>query len=193
MSGDRFAACVYCSSSRAIDPAVVALATEVGAALGREGIVVVSGGGSVSCMGALVRAARAAGGRTEGIITEFLVDLEVADHDSDELVVTASMRERKAEMDRRSDAFVILPGGLGTLEELFEIWTTRGLGEHNRPLYVVDPQGIFDPLFAALQGLCDRGFIRAEAFSALEVVRDVPTLIELLAAVRAGGNGLHAS
>ncbi|PRZ41032.1 hypothetical protein CLV47_11265 [Antricoccus suffuscus] len=185
MTDERFAVCVYCSSSKGIDPAIVDLAAEVGTALARERMIVVSGGGGVSCMGALVRAARAAGGRTEGIITEFLVDLEVADRESDELVVTSSMRERKAEMDRRSDAFVILPGGLGTLEELFEIWTTRGLGEHNRPLYVVDPQGIFDPLFAALQGLCERGLIKPEAFSALQVVRDVPTLIELLRSARA--------
>lgn len=181
---DRFAVCVYCSSASGIDPSYLKLAEQVGGALAQADYVVVSGGGSVSCMGALTRGARAAGGRTEGVITSFLVGLEVADTDSAELVVTETMRERKAEMDRRSDAFVILPGGLGTLEELFEIWTTRGLGEHHRPLAILDPLGVFDPLFGALDGLCDQGFISHDAFDAIEICRNVPELIAILASSR---------
>lgn len=136
-------------------------------------------------MGEVARAARAGGGRTEGVITDFLVNLEVADTDADELVITSTMRERKAEMDARSDAFVILPGGLGTLEELFEVWTTRGLGEHDRPLVVVDPTDIFGPLWAALHGLVGQGLIKTGAFAALDIVRDVPAAVALLSANRA--------
>lgn len=177
---DRFGVCVYCTSSSKIDSIYLALAEEVGGALARAEYIVVSGGGSVSCMGALTRGARAAGGRTEGVITEFLVGLEVADTDSDELVITDTMRDRKAEMDRRSAAFVILPGGLGTLEELFEIWTTRGLGEHDRSLVVLDPRGVFDPLLVAIEGLCDQGFVSRGAFDALEICRTVPEMMAVL-------------
>ncbi|MFD2348963.1 TIGR00730 family Rossman fold protein [Nonomuraea ferruginea] len=100
-----------------------------------------SGGATVSCMGEVTRAARAAGGRTIGVIPQVLVEIEIADEDSDELIVTADMRERKGQMDARSDAFLVLPGGIGTLEELFEIWTARVLGIHDRPLVILDPWG----------------------------------------------------
>lgn len=177
---DRYAICVYCASVEDIDPALKVLARDVGTALAGAGITVVSGGGKVSCMGAVARGARDAGGRTEGVITRFLVDLEVADTDADELVVTDTMRERKAEMDCRSDGFLILPGGLGTLEELFEIWTTRSLGEHHRPLVVLDPTRVFEPLLGAVRGLVTAGLVRAAAYDALTVVRDIPAALAAL-------------
>ncbi|HYT09364.1 MAG TPA: TIGR00730 family Rossman fold protein, partial [Mycobacteriales bacterium] len=145
------AVCVYCASSTRIDPAHLDLASSVGAELARRGHVLVTGGGSVSMMGALGRAARAGGGHTVGVIPRQLVAMEVADHDSDELVVVDTMRERKAEMDRRSDAFLALPGGLGTLEELFEVWTAGSLGMHAKPVVVLDPDGFYDPLWAWLE------------------------------------------
>ena len=161
------AVCVFCSSSGRIDPSYVALATEVGAELARRGHTLVSGGGSVSCMGAVARAARAGGTRTVGVIPQSLVDLEVADHDADELVVTPDMRTRKAAMDERCDAFLTLPGGLGTLEELLEIWVARTLGMHDKPVVVLDPDGLYAPLRAQADLLLERGFLRAASLDAV--------------------------
>ena len=112
--------CVFCSSSERIHPAHLQLAAELGAELARRGHDLVSGGGRVSMMGAVARAVRAGGRHTLGVIPHALVGLEVADEDADELVVTSDMRERKGRMDAAADAFVALPGGLGTLEELLE-------------------------------------------------------------------------
>lgn len=161
------AVCVFCASSSKIDKRYLELAEAVGAELARRGHSLVSGGARVSCMGAVTRAARAGGARTVGVIPQALVDVEVADDDSDELVVTADMRSRKGEMDRRSDAFLALPGGLGTLEELFEVWTARVLGLHDKPLVLLDPFGVYDPLRDLVRGLADQGFARPKVFDAI--------------------------
>ncbi|MFI6927872.1 TIGR00730 family Rossman fold protein [Nonomuraea spiralis] len=159
--------CVFCASSLRIDRKYVDLAREVGAELARRGHTLVSGGATVSCMGAVTAAARAAGGFTIGVIPQVLVDIEVADNDSDELIVTAGMRERKGVMDARSDAFLVLPGGIGTLEELFEIWTARVLGIHDRPLVILDPWGLYEPLRQLVTGMHAEGFTRADVFDAI--------------------------
>ena len=187
--------CVYCASSERIDPRYIELATQVGAEIARRGYGLVSGGGSVSCMGAVARAVRAGGGRTTGVIPQALVDMEVADGDADELVVTRDLRERKGEMERRSDGFLALPGGLGTLDEIFEIWVSRTLGMHDLPLVVLDPDGVFALMRAQVDDLILRGFARpavrdaihwatevGEAFDLLEAqqVRIVPTAGEVL-------------
>jgi len=174
---------VYCASATRIDPAYLDLATEVGAELARRGHVLVTGGGSVSMMGAVGRAARAAGGHTVGVIPHHLVALEVADHESDELVLVETMRERKAEMDRRADAFLTLPGGIGTFEEFFEVWTAGSLGMHAKPVVVLDPDGFYDPLWAWLDDLAGRGFVRR---SVLEAVLRTRTVGEAVAAVETG-------
>lgn len=168
---------VYCASSTRIDPAFVALATELGAALGARGHVLVTGGGSVSMMGAVGRAARDAGGHTVGVIPQALVLMEVADHDSDELLVVDGMRTRKAAMDDRADAFVVLPGGIGTLEEFFEVWTAATLGLHAKPVVVLDPDGFYEPLWAWLRDLAGRGFVRSSALDTLLLARTVPAAI----------------
>lgn len=173
--------CVYCSSLPGIPTHYLELATEVGAELARRGHSLVSGGGAVSMMGALARAARAGGAHTAGVIPEGLMSLEVADHNADELVVTATMRARKAEMDHRSDGFLALPGGIGTLEELLEVWTSRSLGMHEKPVVVLDPDGSYADFRRMVDGYVDRGFAKAgvrdhlvwvvtvaEAFDALE-------------------------
>ena len=116
------AVCVFCASSLTIDERYLELARAAGTGIAGRGWNLVSGAGSISMMGEVGRAARAAGGHTIGVIPDALVEMEVADHDSDEFIVTRDMRQRKAIMDERSDAFLALPGGIGTLEELFEIW-----------------------------------------------------------------------
>lgn len=169
--------CVFCASSTAISSHYVDLAAAVGEEIGRRGWTLVTGGGSVSMMGAVSRAARSVGGRTVGVIPRALLDLEVADHDADELVVTDDMRSRKGEMDRRSDAFITLPGGIGTLEELLEVWTARTLGMHDKPVVVVDPDDAFAPLRAQANQLVERGFMRPTVLESLTWTTDAPTAI----------------
>ena len=113
---------VFCSSSPTIDSKYVDLASELGQGIASRGWELVSGGGHISMMGAVARGVRSGGGTTIGVIPQALVDIEFADNDSHELFVVDSMRERKAMIEDLSDAFIALPGGLGTLEELFEIW-----------------------------------------------------------------------
>lgn len=158
--------CVFCSSSGRIDGRYLDLAGEAGAELARRGHTLVSGGATVSCMGAVARAAREGGARTIGVIPQALVDIEIADEAS-ELVVTDDMRSRKGEMDRRSEAFLVLPGGLGTLEELFEIWTSRILGMHDKPIAILDPYGLYEPLRELMKHLLDEGFARPRIFDAI--------------------------
>ncbi|HEX2314862.1 MAG TPA: TIGR00730 family Rossman fold protein [Thermomonospora sp.] len=174
------AVCVFCASSSRIDPAYVELAAETGAELARRGHSLVSGGAQVSCMGAVARAARAGGARTVGVIPEALVSVEISDEDNDELVVTPDMRSRKAEMDRRSDAFLVLPGGIGTLEELFEIWTARVLGMHDKPLVILDPTGVYEPLRELMTSLADQGFARPKIFDAVGWTASVSEAFDLL-------------
>ncbi len=174
--------CVFCASSEAIDPAYLELATAVGRRIAADGHALVSGGGRVSMMGALARAARAGGAHTTGVIPEHLMPLEVADTDADELVVVPTMRERKREMDGRADAFLALPGGIGTLEELFEVWTANTLGMHAKPVVVLDPDGFYAPLWEYLESLQARGFLRATALSALARVTTVDDAMTALTA-----------
>ena len=168
---------VFCASSESIDERYAVLAAEVGFAVARRGWTLVSGGGSVSCMGAVARAARAGGAHTVGVIPRALVELEVADHGADELVVTEDMRERKGEMDRRSAAFITLPGGIGTLEELLEIWVARSLRMHDKPVVVLDPWGDLQPLAELVAGLVKAGFVRDSAASQLVWTRSLDAAI----------------
>lgn len=159
--------CVYCASSPQIPGRYVELAAQVGQEIAGRQWTLVSGGGSESMMGAVARATRLGGGHTIGVIPQALVDYEVADHDSDELIVTSTMRERKAIMDDRADAFLALPGGIGTLEELMEVWTSRHLGMHEKPVVVLDPWGDFELLRAQVLHWQQLGFVREHAMAQL--------------------------
>jgi uncharacterized protein (TIGR00730 family) len=174
--------CVYCASSERIDPRYIELATQVGTEIARRGYGLVSGGGSVSCMGAVARAVRAGGGHTTGVIPRAIVDMEVADGDADDLVVTRDLRERKGEMERRSDGFLALPGGLGTLDEIFEIWVSRSLGMHDKPLVVLDPDGVFAMMRAQVDDLVLRGFARPAVRDAIQWATGVGEAFDLLEA-----------
>lgn len=163
---------MYCASSPT-DPALLDLASRVGQEIADRGWTLVSGGGNVSAMGAVAHAARARGGRTVGVIPKALVHREVADTDADELVVTDTMRERKQVMEDRADAFLSLPGGIGTLEEFFEAWTAAYLGMHAKPVVMLDPIGHYDGLLAWLRGLVDSGYVAQGALDRLIVADDV--------------------
>ncbi|HEX2904751.1 MAG TPA: TIGR00730 family Rossman fold protein [Jatrophihabitans sp.] len=167
------AVCVFCSSSLAIDDRYLQLAGEVGRRIGEGGHRLVSGGGRVSMMGAVAGAVRAAGGHTLGVIPRHLVGFEVADDEADELVVVETMRERKARMDEAADCFLVLPGGIGTLEEFFEVWTSLSLGMHTKPVIVLDPWGFYEPLWQLLTSMIDSGFVRAAAWQSLHRVSEV--------------------
>src|SRR6059036_1995148 len=174
------AICVFCASSERIAPHYVDLAAEVGAELARRGHSLISGGGSVSCMGAVAQAARAGGARTVGVIPEALLQWEIADEQADELIVSVDMRSRKGEMDSRADAFLTLPGGLGTLEELLEIWVARILRMHDKPVVVLDPDGVFAPLRRQVEELVAAGFARPSVHDAIAWATGVGEAFDLL-------------
>ncbi len=164
--------CVYCASGPT-HPDLLALAGRVGMAIAERGWTLVWGGGNVSAMGALASGARARGGRTVGVIPRALLRRELADVDADELIVTETMRERKQIMEDHADAFLTLPGGIGTLEEFFEAWTAGQLGMHDKPVVVLDPVGHYDGLWAWLRGLVGTGYVPRGALDRLVVVDGV--------------------
>lgn len=174
--------CVFCASSLTIDPRYLDLAREVGAGIAARGWTLVSGGGSISMMGEVARSARAHGAHTIGVIPEALVAMEVADHESDEFVVTRDMRQRKAIMDERSDAFLALPGGIGTLEELVEVWTARSLNMHHKPVVVLDPWGDYRLLRELLDHWVEVGLVREGATAHVHWATDVTEALDEIAA-----------
>jgi len=172
------AVCVFCASSRSLENRWLELAREVGAALGARGHQLVSGGGRVGMMGAVAEGARATKAHTLGVIPQSLVDLEIADTGADELVITDGMAARKIVLLERANAFLVLPGGLGTLDELFEVWTTATLGLHAKPIVLVDIEGFYQGLVAWLHGLVEQGFVRAKGLAMVHVVRTVDEALD---------------
>lgn len=151
---------VYCSSAELIDSRHKEFAFQLGAAIAARGAELVSGGGKASSMGQISLGARSKGGKTIGIIPQKLVDIEFADHDNDELVVVDTMRARKGKIEEIADAFIALPGGLGTLEELIEMWVGRYLGFHTKPLVVLDPYAVFEKLQELVIDLENAHFVK---------------------------------
>jgi uncharacterized protein (TIGR00730 family) len=172
------AVCVYCASASGIADRHLALAADVGSGVAARGWTLVSGGGSRSMMGAVATAARAGGARTVGVIPRSMVEREWADHASDELLVVDSMRERKAQMEARADAFLALPGGLGTCEELFEIWTSGYLRLHTKPVVLLDPDGHWAGLLTWVRDIAAKGFVDPVALRRLVVTNDVDAALD---------------
>jgi uncharacterized protein (TIGR00730 family) len=185
-TSDGRAVCVYCSSSAAVAPVHAAAARTFGTGLAARGLALVWGGARVGLMGEVSSAVRAAGGLTIGIIPEALQAREIADHEADELVVTPDMAGRKAEMARRSDAFVALPGGFGTLEEVLEQLTLRLLGYHGKPILLVDVEGFWQPLLALFEHLYEERFARPESRQAYVVADGAAAGLVALDALLAG-------
>jgi uncharacterized protein (TIGR00730 family) len=174
------AICVFCASSSTLDQKYLDLATDLGKALGPRGHTLVSGGGCVGMMGAVAGGARAGGAHTLGVIPQSLVDLEVADRAADELIITTDMGERKNLMIERADAFITLPGGLGTLDELFEVWTTATLDLHRKPIVILDPEGFYDGLWSWLGGLAETAFVRHAAMAQVTVAGSIDAALEAI-------------
>lgn len=174
--------CVFCGARFGKDPATRETAVQLGTLLAREGITLVYGGGGVGLMGLVANAALADGANVVGIIPRFLLEREAGHPDLSETVVVETMHERKLQMFERSDAFVVLPGGLGTLEEFFEVLSWRTLGLHNKPIVIIDQGGYWEPLAALLRGVVEGGFAER---THLDHVAFVSDLAELLPAIRA--------
>jgi hypothetical protein len=169
--------CVFCGSNAGSDPAYVAAAQAVGTGLAQRGVRVVYGGGRVGMMGALADAARAAGGEVIGVMPRQLFDLEIGHTGIDDLRVVGSMHERKALMVELSDAFIALPGGIGTFEELFEVYTWAQLGLHAKPLGLLDIVGYYQPLATMLDHAVAQRFLRPESRAMLAVAGDLDSLL----------------
>jgi uncharacterized protein (TIGR00730 family) len=182
--------CVYCGSSDGRDPRHAASAERLGATLARRGIALVYGGGQVGLMGRVADAVLAAGGRAVGVIPRFLMERELAHVGLTELRVTESMHERKAVMASMAQAFVALPGGFGTLEELTETLTWGQLGLHARPVGLLDPTGYFDDLRRFADRMVEEGFLRPAHRDLLLVAKDADDLLDRMErAARAGPPG----
>jgi uncharacterized protein (TIGR00730 family) len=173
--------CVYCGSSGAVAPRYREAASELGCRLAAAGIGVVFGGGRVGLMGLLADAALAGGGEVTGIIPAHLRDRELAHDGATRMIVVDTMHERKRQMAERADAFAILPGGIGTLDELFEAWSWRYLGLHDKPIFILDVGHYWAPLFALRDHIAKSGFASKEALALVSRVPNVEALMEALA------------
>lgn len=177
-----FSLCVYCGSRDGLDPAHLAAAREVGREIGQRGWRLVYGGGHTGLMGAVADAALAAGAQVIGIIPDRLIERELGHGGVTELQVVGSMHERKHKMAEQSDAFIALPGGIGTMEEIFEIWTWRQLGYHHKSLGLLNVGGYYDELLRFIDRSQDSGFLWPDVHALLQVDTDIGRLLDGLAA-----------
>lgn len=183
-----FSVCVYLGSRHGAHPAYTMAARALGAAIGSRGWQLVYGGGKVGLMGEVADATLAAGGRVVGVIPESLKNLEVGHLGLTELHVVPTMHVRKQMMAERADAFIALPGGLGTLEELYEVWTWRQLGYHDQPIGLLNVRGYYDELLAFMRKTVAEGFVSATQNEHLQVATDPEELL-LALAEQAGRSG----
>ena len=173
--------CVYCGSGPGTNPRFVEAAIALGKTFAENNVRLVYGGGSVGLMGAVATSALDHGGKVTGIIPGHIVEMEVAHQTLTELIVVQTMHERKKMMFDRSDAFVILPGGMGTLDEMLEILTWKQLGLHDKPVILANIDGYWDRLLAVIDHGVAGGFIRPKHARLLQEVRDIPAIFAALA------------
>jgi uncharacterized protein (TIGR00730 family) len=175
-----FSICVYCGSRSGNDPRYAEAARQLGTTIGQRGFRLVYGGGHAGLMGEVADATLAAGGQVLGIIPRRLVARELGHRGIQELRVVETMHDRKLQMAEAADAFVALPGGLGTLEELFEVWTWQQLGYHARPIGLLDTAGFYAPLLALLAHTREAGFVSAEQVARLRIATEPDRLLQRL-------------
>ena len=176
--------CVYCASSDRLDPKYYAAAEELGALLVAQGWGLVYGGGKTGLMGAVARATKAAGGKVVGVIPEFMKVRELAFDEADELISVITMRERKLLMETRADAFVTLPGGFGTLEEIMEILTLRQLDVVRKPCVFLNQDGFYDDLIRLFEKMLAEKFFKPANMDLFRVANPVP---EIFPQIKAAG------
>ena len=173
--------CVFCGSQYGSDPTYRRVAARLGEMLGAAGVTIIYGGGHVGLMGAVADAAIAAGGEVIGLIPTRLLEREVGHRAITRLITTKDMFERKRQMIDRAEAFVILPGGLGTLDELLEVITLRQLGYHDKPIVVLNLGGYWDPLLGLVQRVIAEGFAASDAARLFDLVDTVEDVLPALA------------
>ena len=178
-----FSVCVYCGSRPGNDPAYAEAATAIGTLIGQRGGQLVYGGGRAGLMGTVADAALAAGASVVGVIPQALIERELGHVGLTELHIVPTMHERKKLMAERSDAFIALPGGIGTLEELFEVWTWRQHGYHDKPVGLLNVAGYYDRLLGFIDETARQGFVPAEQQALLQVDADPASLLDRLAAL----------
>ena len=191
MAEPAFSVCVYCGSRPGENPAFADAARSVGTWIGQRGGQLVYGGGRSGLMGTVAEATRQAGGRVVGVIPQALVDKELANRLCDELHIVQTMHERKAMMAERSDTFLALPGGIGTFEELFEVWTWRQLGYHDKPIGLLNVAGYYDALLGFLHTSVASGFMGEWQMGLLHASADSEALLRTL--VQDAGHGAQAA
>ena len=177
------ALCVFCGARFGADPATRDTAIGLGRLLATKGITLVYGGGGVGLMGLVANAALDNGGRAIGIIPNFLLQREAGHPALTETVVVETMHERKLQMFERSEAFVVLPGGIGTLEEFFEVLSWRTLGLHNKPIVIIDQGGYWQPLAALLRGVVEGGFAEPTHLDHVAFVSELKDVLPAIAAM----------
>lgn len=188
MSSPRLSICVFCASASGLPEVYLDAARRLGTEMGRHGHRLVYGGGNVGLMREVAHSVHTAGGEVFGAIPRSLVERELAYGPADELVVTETLRERKAEMDARADAFVALPGGFGTMEELLEVLTLRQLRLHDRPIVLVNAGDFWDPFLAMVRAMISQGFAPEGEGFLFEVAK---TPEDAVALVEAGDRGVR--
>lgn len=172
--------CVFCGSADGLSPAYLSMATKLGELMAKKEIALVYGGASIGVMGAIANSVLAHGGTVIGVIPKAIVDLEIAHKGLTQLYIVDDMHQRKKLMYDQSDAFLSLPGGMGTLDEMFEILTWSQLKLHNKNCYIYNFLGFYDSLLAYLNHSYKEGFIKEEHLSMLEVIKDEAGLSGLL-------------
>ncbi|AEV37174.1 hypothetical protein PSE_2666 [Pseudovibrio sp. FO-BEG1] len=172
--------CVYCGSNAGSQPLFEQAAIQLGELLAREGIRLVYGGGSIGLMGAVAKTVLENGGEVTGVIPKFLKEREVMLEEAHELIVTQDMHERKRTMFEKADAFIALPGGIGTLEELVEMLTWAQLGRHDKPMLLLNLDQFWTPLVELLDHMRGLGFIRPDSDITYEITSDVSQSVDIL-------------
>jgi len=176
-----FSVCVYCGSRTGATPSHVEAAREVGRLIGERGWRLVYGGGKVGLMGVVADAAMAAGANVIGVIPQALMQREVGHQGITQLQVVQTMHQRKQAMAERSDAFIALPGGIGTLEELYEVWTWRQIGYHDRPVGLLNTEGYYDGLLGFMDRMVAEGYLSSPQFDVLQVRSEPADLLDRMA------------
>lgn len=171
---------VFCSSAPDIPKSSLDLAFGIGEAIGEQGWDLVWGGGKASMMGAVAKGARSKGAATIGVIPQPLINLEFEDKEATQMHIVSDMRTRKAKIEDLSDAFIALPGGIGTLEEFFEIWVGSYLKFHSKPIAICDPVGFYDPLRTALDHLAEHNFMKTGQAELVSWCKDIPSTLDAI-------------
>ncbi len=169
---------VYCGSQQGKNPAYMEAARQLGTSIATRGYGLVYGGATIGLMGEVARSALRAGGHVTGVMPDVLVDHEITLHEASLVIMTSTMHERKLEMFDRSQAFIALPGGIGTLEELLEVWTWQKINMHEKPIGLVNTDGYYDALLTFLDEMVERGFLTKEARNTLFVHDNISSLLD---------------